>query len=57
MFDTDQEAIDFLVSKGWVLSHQFNFFSPTIYGECSCEEKSAILYLLNEHDFSYGGKL
>lgn len=57
MFDTDQEAIDFLVSKGWTLIRQFNFFSPYSYGQCSHEEKLAILYLLNEHDFSYGGKI
>ena len=57
MFTTDQEAIDFLVSKGWTLSRQFNFFSPRSYGECSHEEKEAILYLLNEHDFSYGGAI
>lgn len=57
MFDTDQKAIDFLVSKEWTLSSQFNFFSPRPYGQCSHEEKSAILYLLNEHDFSYGGHI
>ena len=57
MFTTDQEAIDFLVSKGWTLSRQFNFFSPRSYGECSHEEKEAILYLLNEWDFGYGGGL
>lgn len=57
MFNTDQEAIDFLVSKGWTLSRQFNFFSPRSYGECPHEEKEAILYLLNEYDFGYGGKL
>lgn len=55
MFDTDQKAIDFLVSKGWTLSRQFNFFSPLPYGQCSQEEKLAILYLLDEHDFAYGG--
>ena len=57
MFDTDQKAIDFLVSKGWTLSHQFNFFSPRPYGQCSHEEKLAILYLLDEHDFGYGGHI
>ena len=51
MFGTDQEAIDFLVSKGWTLSRQFNFSSPKPYGECSQEEKLAILYHLNEWDF------
>ena len=56
-FNTDQEAIDFLVSKGWTLSRQFNFFSPCQYGDCSHEEKLAILYLLDEHDFGYEGKL
>ena len=56
-FNTDQEAIDFLVSKGWTLSRQFNFFSPCQYGDCSHEEKLAILYLLDEHDFSYGGAI
>ena len=56
-FDTDQKAIDFLVSKGWTLSRQFNFCSPKPYGQCSDEEKLAILYLLNEHDFGYGGKV
>ena len=52
MFDTGQKAIDFLVSKGWTLSRQFNFFSPRPYGQCSQEEKSAILYLLDEWDFA-----
>jgi hypothetical protein len=56
-FSTDTEAIELLNKHKWTMSGKFAFFSPVPYGDCTQEEKEAIIYLIDEYDFSYGGKL
>jgi hypothetical protein len=57
IFSSDTETIELLNKYKWTMSGKFAFFSPCPYGECTPEERDAIVYLLDEYDFSYGGKL
>ena len=56
-FDSDEGAIALLEKHKWTMTKDFNWFSPKPYGECTHEEKCAIIYLIDEHDFNYGGHI
>ena len=55
-FNSDTEAIELLNKHKWTKVGKYTFFSCVPYGECTQEEKDAIVYLLDEHGFNYGGQ-
>lgn len=51
----EKQAMDILMKGKWIQRGK-DLFSPKPYGECSEEEKFAIIYLVDNYSFNYGGR-
>jgi hypothetical protein len=56
VFKSESLAWSFLEKAKWTKKGENTVFSPRPYGECSWDERNAVIYLIDVHKYNYGGR-